>query len=498
MSCTLMMAYKHNTIVPDWLTRDTAPSNNSETHPSVQTVSLIGSWDNFSKLHTMERDSRRDWGQWRGCHTFKDIVCDGDSPAPSRRNGGLKMGQPYYFYYELDGSHETHDPSRPSTSACPYLPGQTVNIMVIPAEKPRRKRRASLSSMNDDDFMTMDPDDRYLTPRKPPVLPAIPDFLGPRHRLPTSPSPSLKHKISDRSLPSASSQSWWSPKKLFTRKHTSTSSQGSVDSSASSISSEEQQNDALSSTSESQNTRAMDPESLRRFLMDGAPATADIPSSHRLELSIPDELPDEDDDDFVPASTISEYAPKTILSPPPPSSSYNSPSTVLQHMSENGSAVTLKGLARTSTFSPRFPMASSTFYEKSTEPSVEADQPVSRFSFSSDECAVYEEPDANSYATDNDTPSFYFSDAEDDDDMDYLSPLRQPTARDSMEQHLTATTIFEAYRLPRTSMDLRSKETSTTHNGSAGTSISINSPPLLALPATEDFVSELKSAGLSF
>lgn len=64
----------------------------------MQTVSLVGSWDNFSKHYAMERDSRRDRGQWRGCHTFKDIICDGDQPGPSRRNGGLKMGQPYYFY----------------------------------------------------------------------------------------------------------------------------------------------------------------------------------------------------------------------------------------------------------------------------------------------------------------------------------------------------------------------------------------------------------------
>lgn len=46
----------------------------------------------------MERDARRDRGQWRGCHSFKGIVCDGDRPGTSSRNGGLKMGQPYYFY----------------------------------------------------------------------------------------------------------------------------------------------------------------------------------------------------------------------------------------------------------------------------------------------------------------------------------------------------------------------------------------------------------------
>jgi hypothetical protein len=46
----------------------------------------------------MERDSRRDRGQWRGCHSFKDIICDGDSTKMAGRDGGLKMGQTYYYY----------------------------------------------------------------------------------------------------------------------------------------------------------------------------------------------------------------------------------------------------------------------------------------------------------------------------------------------------------------------------------------------------------------
>ncbi len=58
----------------------------------------MGSWDNFSRTYTMERDSRRNRGQWRGCHAFKDIILDGDSAADVRRNGGLKMGQTYYYY----------------------------------------------------------------------------------------------------------------------------------------------------------------------------------------------------------------------------------------------------------------------------------------------------------------------------------------------------------------------------------------------------------------
>lgn len=46
----------------------------------------------------MERDARRDLGQWRGCHSFKDIICDGDEANKQRRNGGLKMGHKYYYY----------------------------------------------------------------------------------------------------------------------------------------------------------------------------------------------------------------------------------------------------------------------------------------------------------------------------------------------------------------------------------------------------------------
>ncbi|KAK2072429.1 hypothetical protein P8C59_006786 [Phyllachora maydis] len=85
------------------------------TLPSINSVTLRGSWDNFSKPYTMERDSRRDRGQWRGCHAFRGIICDGDSMLSQGRDGGLKMGHTYYYYYELDGKTEAHDASMPST-----------------------------------------------------------------------------------------------------------------------------------------------------------------------------------------------------------------------------------------------------------------------------------------------------------------------------------------------------------------------------------------------
>lgn len=93
----------------------------SQTHPSTQSVQLIGSWDNFSQSYPMQRDVRRGRGQWRGCYSFRDIVCDDASVSASatcvgtsagtgtgfgspsgsclnKRHGGLKMGHTYYYY----------------------------------------------------------------------------------------------------------------------------------------------------------------------------------------------------------------------------------------------------------------------------------------------------------------------------------------------------------------------------------------------------------------
>lgn len=46
----------------------------------------------------MERDSRRDRGQWKGCYTFKDITCEGEAGSVPKRDGGLRMGHTYYYY----------------------------------------------------------------------------------------------------------------------------------------------------------------------------------------------------------------------------------------------------------------------------------------------------------------------------------------------------------------------------------------------------------------
>jgi hypothetical protein len=44
----------------------------------------------------MERDYRRGPGQWKGCHLFRDIICNGD--LSKTRHGALQMGHTYYYY----------------------------------------------------------------------------------------------------------------------------------------------------------------------------------------------------------------------------------------------------------------------------------------------------------------------------------------------------------------------------------------------------------------
>ncbi|KAG6221543.1 hypothetical protein E4U26_005890 [Claviceps purpurea] len=166
-----------------------------ETEPSVKSVQLIGSWDNFSTWYPMKQDTRRGRGQWRGCPAFKSISGGNASRPvqPSRNPGGLKMGRTYYYYYEIDGSTETHDPTRPSTTACPYLPGQTVNTIYIPVERTLRSRSASVNSLRQESFMTTDPEARFVPPIPPNTLfPHVHRHLG-------SVSSLLHARYSDRS-----------------------------------------------------------------------------------------------------------------------------------------------------------------------------------------------------------------------------------------------------------------------------------------------------------
>ncbi|KAH1489991.1 hypothetical protein LV164_006699 [Aspergillus fumigatus] len=142
------------------------------TSPNVKSVKLLGSWDNFSKPYAMERDRRVGPGHWRGCHTFTDIVCDG---TPTRqtpaRSGGLKMGGTYWYYYLLDNDVEYYNEAEPVTLLCPLLPGQPLNVLQVPIILPDTRPTHTFqdgSSSRQPDVRTMNPEDKYMNPRRPP------------------------------------------------------------------------------------------------------------------------------------------------------------------------------------------------------------------------------------------------------------------------------------------------------------------------------------------
>jgi hypothetical protein len=138
----------------------------SRSRPDVRTVELFGSWDNFSRPYRMQSDGHRGRGVWTGCHSFENIICDGDRINQLRpRNGALKQGGTYWYYYKLDDAEEAYDSAALTTCACPLLPGQMVNVMEIPIEVIEAPQRVCSASANLPTTMeipmTTNPEDRY-------------------------------------------------------------------------------------------------------------------------------------------------------------------------------------------------------------------------------------------------------------------------------------------------------------------------------------------------
>ncbi|PTB38424.1 hypothetical protein M441DRAFT_251830 [Trichoderma asperellum CBS 433.97] len=296
-----------------------------QTEPSVQSVRLIGSWDNFTMCYSMERDARRGHGQWRGCFTFQNIVCDDENPHHNKRSGGLKMGHTYYYYYEVDGSTETFDATMPCTTMCPYMPGQTVNTLFVPIERSSRSRSASTSSIHADDYRTMDPATKFMKPLPPtPLLPSIYNCRA------------LSAPISRPSSSSSRSPSPPSWKRFFSRKpqtsdglHRPSASHGEscfastftiYDNVITVPTHDARHGRTTSSLSEGARARYISPDSLSRILREDR--LAPRRPSHPVQpppLIIPDDVieEDEDDENFA-VSAISESLPyATGLSPPP-------------------------------------------------------------------------------------------------------------------------------------------------------------------------------------
>ncbi|KAL6720544.1 hypothetical protein ACLMJK_002468 [Lecanora helva] len=131
---------------------------------SVRAVELKGSWDNFCQSYKLDKDNHT--GHWRGCHAFENIICDGVTlDASSSRNGGLRMGGTYWYYYVLhtiDGDLEYHNAVEPSTSLCPLLPGQQVNILDVPVQEELLNDCGESSTSLDSMVFTLNPTDKFL------------------------------------------------------------------------------------------------------------------------------------------------------------------------------------------------------------------------------------------------------------------------------------------------------------------------------------------------
>ncbi|KAI0552924.1 hypothetical protein F4679DRAFT_532920 [Xylaria curta] len=270
----------------------------------------------------MERDLRRDQGEWRGCHKFDKIICDGDLPTNSERRGGLKMGQKYYYYYEIDGSTETYNPSLPTTTACPFLPGQTVNTLDVPVERRTRMKSASMNSLRNTDYKTMEPADRFKAPRLPAGASNRRDFSI------ASAMPMLPTRATRSVSPAPS---WTGTARRFLRFKSHNRDQESDRGRKSALKRKEEvveeqepSTDGRSVTpTGSIRSRDMSPESLRRFLSDDLPSSSSS-TEPTPGLSIPDdieeEIEDNDDDDNFATTTVYtalETAHFTNLSPPP-------------------------------------------------------------------------------------------------------------------------------------------------------------------------------------
>ncbi|KAH8658840.1 hypothetical protein BGZ60DRAFT_434319 [Tricladium varicosporioides] len=291
----------------------------------------------------MERDTKRARGQWRGCYAFTDIICDGEGGNSPKRTGGLKMGQTYYYYYELDNGTEHHDPTIPFTTSCPYLPGQPVNYLSVPIEvQAPRYRSASMTSMANGHVKTMNPADKFVAPRPPPAPPVT------MRRLNTSPSmPSMKRAA--RSVSPKAEKAPWSPRNFFSLRSPPPTHDSDNRGRSSSLQSTllalegrtapQVRPSEVRKTKSVPHTRNVSPQSARGShsrSREPSPLRQSVPresgSFNASALLIPDEIAEEEDDDNFASqlsrNSFDERGILTQLSPPPHSSRRSPPPSV--------------------------------------------------------------------------------------------------------------------------------------------------------------------------
>ena len=323
-----------------------------------------------------------------------------------------------------------------------------------------------MNSLRHAEMKTMNPADRFVTPRPAPPVPA------PVARLGSAPHP-LRHIRSARSL-SPSPSSWpWSPRRIFSRR-TRGDSEADQHSDDDNTRPPSPADDSRSATfSQGSRSRSISPESLRRFLVDDDPMVEEpAEMGDRPSVSIPDDIAEEnEDDENFATSAASESMLYTGLSPPP--------------LQRGASSTTVLGLSPTASpadadaeEAPEAPTRPPPGLPVLQVPEPETDMPPSHFSVSS--ASSLPSP-ASPASPSHDLPSFYHSESEDDEaaaakDLDddafpfpTLDAFAPPPGAPFGQSLLSA---FAGYSLPPSSLTADARKAPLLH--------AVGSPALIA------------------
>ncbi|CAL3964754.1 unnamed protein product [Diplocarpon coronariae] len=301
----------------------------------TQSVPLIGRGHNSTKPYPTERDLGRSRSQWRRGPAIEDQhMCwrpGGQPQTHPRREDGLHLrrrrgpGWPAARWFSA--------PLILFATSCPYLLGPPVHLLAVPIQvQPPRLRGASMSAVADGSSHTMNPQDKFLTPRAPPPLPSSLPRLNTSTAL-------LSKKRSERSLSAKAEKSARSPWTFFGIRAPALSPSSPVDRRGRSASSGKPAPARRKSSAASLDDAA-DPRQVRSYPQtrdcspsSGAPSRSRDPSPPRHPrpdstyspalLEIPDEIAEDAEDDanfaYQRRISLAEKAILTQLAPPPAS-----------------------------------------------------------------------------------------------------------------------------------------------------------------------------------
>ncbi|KAJ8133524.1 hypothetical protein O1611_g111 [Lasiodiplodia mahajangana] len=398
----------------------------------------------------MERDVRRDQGEWRGCHNFDKIICDGDQPTSSERRGGLKMGQRWY--------------NRDLQPFAAYY--NSLSFSSWPdRQHPRCAVRASDKTKECLYEFTSTQTTRQWTRRIDSQHHGAPPVAAHRREFRIASASAIFPKRATRSVSPA--PSWTGTARRFlgfkshTRERESDRGRMYALNESDDVFVEEQDPSTLSRSatpSGSIRSRDMSPESLRRFLSDDLPpscATPEPAPSFSIPDDIEEEAEDNDDDDNFATNVPSENNAFTNLSPPP----FQRGGLSAPPASHSRSASVLTPIAPP----PRFPM--------------KLDIPRSHSTESAASSSIASAASHHSNVSQSLSQFSFFDDSEDEEDLASYEGDRTLLADANPETvgkdapKLELRTPITSYSLPQASTDIK-KDMSTNH--------ALNSPAVLA------------------